>query len=184
MRTIFSCLAALAVFLASVSAASAAFPGQNGKIAITVETTDEFGEIGGYLLYVVDKDGSDRERISGNGADAAFSPRGRRIVYAQFGYVHGGLRLRRADGRGRVKQLTGGEDYDPDWAPGGRRIVFSRGFGALNPKLRIYNRGRTRPLTVGSDPAWSVKGWIAFTLAVSIGAVTSGLEGRVRPAAS
>jgi Tol biopolymer transport system component len=154
-------LASLA-FLCLAEAASASFPGRNGRIAFTVETTDDEGEIADNLLYLINRDGSDRQRIVGNAGEPAFSPSGRQIVYArQFGY-NDGLRLRRADGRGGVSKLTHGEDFSPDWSPGGRRIVFSRGFYYLNRKLRIYDRGKTRPLTRGAYPAWSVKGRIAF----------------------
>jgi Tol biopolymer transport system component len=77
-----------------------------------------------------------------------------------------GIRIRRADGRGRPRALTRDNwDNYPDWSPGGHRIVFSRyrSRSLLEPELWIYHRGHSRRLTQGEQPAWSIKGEIAFT---------------------
>jgi TolB protein len=140
-------------------AAGAAFPGRNGRIAYTLEYGDDLVED---LIYSINPDGSERKRFKHvGGIDVAFSPHGRLLAYA---HPYGsGLWVTRADGRGRDRRLTRGNDFDPAWAPGGRRIVFSRyPVNDGDPKLRIYHEGTTRPLTDGAEPAWSVKGWIAF----------------------
>ncbi len=55
------------------------------------------------------------------------------------------------------------DDY-PDWSPSGKSIVFTRyPRGELTaPELWIYRRGRSRYLTQGEEPAWSVRGEIVF----------------------
>jgi Tol biopolymer transport system component len=100
-------------------------------------------------------------RISGDGVGAAFSPGGRRIAYATNYQL--GIRVQRANGRGPERRLTTGYDYDPDWSPSGRRLVFTRYSqdGSLEEIWIRYASGERR-LAEGGDPAWSVKGWIAF----------------------
>jgi Tol biopolymer transport system component len=125
--------------------------------------TNEYGdELVNDDIYSIHPDGSGRKSFKdANGVGVAFSPHGRLLAYARsYGY---GVRLVRADGRGRDRRLTRGNDYSPAWAPGGRGIVFTRySLDFVRSKLRIYQKGKTRSLTDGSDPAWSVEGWIAF----------------------
>jgi Tol biopolymer transport system component len=76
-----------------------------------------------------------------------------------------GMRVRRADGRGRIRVLTHNRTDDhPAWSPDGESVVFTRypGGGLLRPELWIYNARRSRLLTEGASPAWSVNGEIAF----------------------
>ena len=65
-----------------------------------------------------------------------------------------------------------------DWAPDSRRIVFSR-----KSKLVIYDieTRQTRPVTDGSNPAWSPDGkWIAYRTADNVGMMVSPETGERR----
>ena len=94
--------------------------------------------------------------------DPAWSPDGRRIVFAR-GKIdtnanrveHSALYLMDANGR-HARQLTSrGPDTAPSWAPSGRRIVFAR-----NDVVSILDlgTGRIHSLAGGVDPAWSPDG--------------------------
>ena len=108
----------------------------------------------------------------GPGYHPKYSRSGRMVAYGCGTDVddscrpHVGIRIRRADGRGRPRRITRGRhDNHPDWSPGGHRIVFTRYPELptlLNPELWIYHRGHSRRLTEGERPAWSLKGEIAF----------------------
>jgi Tol biopolymer transport system component len=151
-------LAPLFLLTSAQGTADAAFPGKNGRIAFS---TDVGGSEAVDLLHVIDPDGGRLRRISGDGVGAAFSPGGRRIAYATDYQL--GIRVQRANGRGPERRLTTGYDYDPDWSPSGRRLVFTRYSpdGSLEEIWIRYASGERR-LAEGGDPAWSVKGWIAF----------------------
>jgi TolB protein len=151
-------LAALLALAAASVSAMAAYPGRNGQIAFTTTIGDDLTES---YVHAIGPGGGGLRRITGNGVTAAFSPDGRRIAYATpYGF---GLRLKRADGRGRERVLTRGEDLEPDWSPRGGRVVFTRVYEAAErSELRIYRRGASRRLTAGSNPTWSVRGRIAF----------------------
>lgn len=153
-------ISALAASLSAADPARAAFPGKNGRIAFTTTVGDDTTES---YVHAINPDGSQLKEIHGNGDAATFSPRGRRVVFADpYGE---GLRLKRADGSGRTRRLTSSGLY-PEWAPDGKRIVFTSYDEAseqFRSELRIYRAGTTRQLIDGGEYAdWSVEGQIAF----------------------
>jgi dipeptidyl aminopeptidase/acylaminoacyl peptidase len=147
-----------AIACSAPSGAGAAFPGRNGRIA--------FDNVA--MLSVRPSGGL---RVLGRGYHPKYSWSGRMVAYGcgsdevdqcRRGV---GIRIRRADGRGRPRALTRDNwDNYPDWSPGGHRVVFSRyrSRSLLEPELWIYHRGHSRRLTQGEEPAWSIKGEIAF----------------------
>lgn len=151
--------ATVAALAALAPTADAAFPGRNGRIA--------FDNV---AMLSVRPSGSGL-RVLGSGYHPRYSRSGRMIAYgcgtdAQDNCRRGvGIRIRRADRRGRVRAITRNNfDDHPDWSPGGRSIVFTRypGGSLRDPELWINSRGRSRRLTEGEEPAWSVTGEIAF----------------------
>ena len=77
-----------------------------------------------------------------------------------------GLRVRASR---RTRSRTDAHAADPtsypDWSPNGQRVVFTRIYESEDRTERSCGSRRgpaTRRLTDGSDPAWSIKGTIAF----------------------
>jgi dipeptidyl aminopeptidase/acylaminoacyl peptidase len=161
-RAVLAVGVALVAIVFSAEVAHAAFPGKNGLIGFSLQccSGSDLEDYGGRLIH---PDGGRMRRLDGGAPfGVAFSPDGSRIAYADaFGF---GLRVQRADGRGREHTLTRGSDFDPDWSPNGQRVVFSRLYEGddYRQELRIKEGTGSRPLTDGSDPAWSAKGKIAF----------------------
>jgi len=132
-------------------------------------------------ISAIDADGSGltNQLSPTTGSTPAWSPDGRRIVYAEGDVVNDsskGLFVMNADGSGATR-LTTGEDYLPDWSPDGSRIAFIRyskaGGGNIpgSSEVWIINvdgsglrqvtdvRGSIRP-----TPSWSPDGQqIAFS---------------------
>jgi Tol biopolymer transport system component len=158
-RSWLAAVAVVTIALAAPSAATASYPGRNGRIAFdnaAMLTVSPRGSLGPIL---------------GSGYHPRHSRSGRMVAYgcgtdqSDSCPAGVGIRIRRADGRGRWRRITRNhwDDY-PDWSPGGHRIVFTRyPRGELtDPELWIYHRGHSRRLTLGSQAAWSVKGEIVF----------------------
>jgi Tol biopolymer transport system component len=167
-------LAVGAVGLSALPVASAALPGRNGKIAYGtfVEGTNATG----LEVWSVSARGNQKAMalfgLEDEGADPAFSPRGRKLVFSGGGGFEDsdgpdGLFIGRGDGRPRPRRMTSSQDVAPDFSPGGR-IVFARlsypvgapGLGVS--EIRVYSRRRSRRISLGWDPAWSSRGTIAF----------------------
>ncbi len=139
--------------------ADAAFPGRNGWIAFDSVT-----------MLAVDPDGSGLD-ILGSGYHPTYSRYGGMVAYGCGTDVQdscrpgAGVRIKRADGRGRSRRLTTDRfDNWPDWSPSSKSIVFTRypGGALTAAELWIYRGGRSRRLTPGEDAAWSVRGEIVF----------------------
>jgi TolB protein len=112
-------IASLAAGLAFAAApAGATFPGENGRIAYVRS---------GHVM-TMSADGSHRaQRTKGGGnSDPAFSPSGRRIVYAHKVGKRQVIAVMNADGNHKRQVTKGHLDADPTFAPNGRRIAFSR----------------------------------------------------------
>lgn len=144
-----------------------AFPGRNGKIALT--TRKPSSRSLRYLL-LVDPDGEGAMYV-GQGYAPAWSPDGTRILFLW----NGALAVMRADGSGR-RLIDGADRGDDghDWSPDGSRIVVAwsgggsredgiwilRGNGAQPRRLLDTNGGKF----AYSDVKWSPDGRrIAFT---------------------
>jgi dipeptidyl aminopeptidase/acylaminoacyl peptidase len=144
------------VLAGQVATATAALPGQNGRIAFTEIVGDDTTNA---ELQTIRPSGKGLQLISTQGFSPAFSPQGRRLVYSAW--YDSGLWVRPAEGRGPARRLTRRFDYASDWSPNGRRIVFTRE-SAASLQVRIFAGGGSRRLAVGGDPAWSVEGENAF----------------------
>jgi len=86
-------------------------------------------------LYRVQTTGTGLEQItkgSGPATDAAFSPDGKRVVFARLG---SGIFVTNLDGTGLKRLTTGTRDTYPVWSPNGKRIAFVRIF---KTEWRLY----------------------------------------------
>ncbi len=137
----------LLVFLVAASPvgvaprANAAFPGRNGRIAISVLRPPFTSLPGGELIVAADRDlftispvnGSVQQLTSGTDMDAlpAWSPDGRRVAFLRadlsYGSISADVYVIDADGSGLTNLTQSPEyyDYQPSWSPDGTRIVFS-----------------------------------------------------------
>ena len=173
--------AILAVFGFAASA-QAAFPGTNGRIGYALETYPTLSDAeSSYEVVTILPDGTARRAVGGAASGpVAFSPDGRRIIYVD-GY-DGDVWIASVSGRGGTRVLTKDfrgryeESGSPDWSPSGRRIVYQRRHADGPTELWInYFRGERR-LIEGTDPAWSVRGDIAFTPSTPSGEVGRGMR--------
>ena len=142
--------------------ARAALPGANGRIGYAVDESG--GDLDNYWIETVRPDGTGRLRLEVPAAELAFSPDGSRIAWSHAFF--GGILSLDAAGRGGSRRFTRANGYDgsPDWSPSGRRLVFERLYSSSKPTdVWVYYFGGARPLTPGTDPAWSINGEIAFT---------------------
>ena len=155
---------ALAAVLLAPSAASAAYPGENGAIMFV-------GERGGSTALYLRESGTTRGFLrEPNIGDPVFSPQGRRIAVTRELPVAGrAIWVFNADGTG-PRQLTASElaGSHATWAPDGRELAYAAGTsGARTIHVIRADGQRDRQLTAGPadqhDPAWSRKGIVAFT---------------------
>jgi endonuclease YncB( thermonuclease family) len=123
-RRLLHVLAVLAVLGTAPATAQAAFPGNNGRVAFSRETT-----AGNTEIFTVGRDGGAATRlttIAGADDEPAWSPDGSRIAFTSERGGSPDVWVMNADGSGAV-QLTGapGEDRDPAWSPDGTRLAFT-----------------------------------------------------------
>lgn len=168
------------LLLAAAAPAQAAFPGDDGRIALVYGGSDE--ETGSVTAIGDVRPfgrGQDRE-LRGchrddqgvpDGGDCsieyhapAYSPDGRRVAFD----AGARLALMRSDGSGfRLLPQQTADDGEPAFSPHGGRLVFT-GHAAPGgqPDLHVLNlaTGTSRRLTFrgGSQPAWSTRNRIAF----------------------
>ena len=165
-----------------VEGARAAFPGENGRIAIAVERWRlpepclpvPHGCEPGFVSRIEKVLPSGRGRrvlheprgggVLATSSGAASSPSGRLLSFQEDSH----LAIIRHDGRGlrRLPQLTE-TDEEPAWSPDGRRLAFTgnrRCFGCIWPyTVRSDGTGLRRVLRQEARwPAWSPTGTIAF----------------------
>ena len=170
----------LAVFGFTASA-QAAFPGSNGQIGYALETYPTLSDAeSSYELVTIRPDGTPRRAVGGAAVGpVAFSPDGRRIIYVD-GYDLD-MKIASMNGR-RTRVLTRSfsddseESGSPDWSPSGRRIVYQRRYSDGPTELWIHYFNGERRLTEGTDPAWSVRGDIAFTPSTRSGRTGRGIR--------
>jgi WD40 repeat protein len=144
------------------TAAPAAFPGDNGKIAFMSGFNPD------WEIFVINPDGSGAVALTNNSAhdgEPAWDPSGTRIAFISNRNGLPDIFEMNGDGTG-VTQITNSaatERY-PAWSPDGKYIVYQSLQGNVN-QIRVMNADGTGDslLTTGQEPAWSPDGTkIAF----------------------
>ena len=183
VATIGCVLPAAVGLVVAAGPAQAAFPGRNGKIAVSY-FDDPGGGAGparsGIALLSANR-GPSQQRTDVVGctddrqppadcpldyASPAFSPNGRWIAFdagRRIGVV-------RTDGSGRRLLPTAGKDAgNPAWSPNGKRIVFdvarTRAAHAVRDLYVVAASGSGHARRIARDaanPSWSVAGLLAF----------------------
>lgn len=143
------------------AAALATFPGQNGKIAINSQQSNN--------VFSLNPDGSGYQALttSNSARSPAFSPNGQKIVFADTRSGNDNLWVMNADGSSQT-QLTNGSflDDEPAYSPDGKKIVFvSNRANAGSYQLWTINADGTGAAQLTSisgastfDPSWSPDG--------------------------
>jgi WD40 repeat protein len=162
-----SLLALLPVFFLLVPPANAAFPGVNGKIALSRNVA------GNEDIYTMNPDGTGLTRLTNDPAadsQPQWSPDGRRIAFISFRNSPGwSVYVMNADGSGQTR-LAGG--IEPHWSPDGKKIVFGTGPCYDGGDIYFVNQDGTglSSFTPGCGPSWSPDGTeIAFSRYEPIG---------------
>ena len=129
-------LAAATLVLTGVLApiAEAAFPGQNGRIALERDNG----------IFLMNSDGSGAERLPTSGAatrDPVVSADGRFVAFAYSRNIH----IINTDGTGeRPVTSEGANDQSPAISPDGQRIAFHRGSGDSTSGSRTSTAAASR----------------------------------------
>ena len=139
----------------------ATFPGKNGRIAFHDEIT------GG--IYTIKPNGGQRRMITPDGFEPAWSPNGRRIVFARLDSGMGSTQLVVMGATGKHKRVVISDPepvlWEPSWSPDGRRIVYRKGFarstGGDLYTVRLDGSDARLLTTHGENPDWSAAG-VAF----------------------
>jgi Tol biopolymer transport system component len=144
---------ATAIGATSSQTASAAFVGENGRIAYSQ---------GLRTIYSVTPNGSALRRVTDRdfNTSPSFSPDGRRIVYRGVR----GLMIMNSDGRSKHALGPELDAVFPAWSPDGDTIAFGQLTDVDELWLIGDDGGSLRYLTGGTDPVWAPNGsTIAYT---------------------
>ena len=155
----------LAAALLSPSAAEAAFPGQNGRIAFSrcAWNQEQLVCSGSTDIWAMNADGSGQVNLTNTAAVTegrpAWSPDGRRLAFNSLSGGSFRIRIMDADGSNQVL-FPVINAKDAEWSPDGRRIAFSHQVGSQG---RIYvanvdGSGLTE-LTNGAHSADEIPQW-------------------------
>jgi Tol biopolymer transport system component len=155
-------LSSVVVLMALVTSlgASAAFKGQNGRIAFTMRT-----ETGDFDVYTMQPDGTGVTQVTtdpGRDFNPRWSPDGNRVVFSSNRDGDFDVWIVDADGSDpvQVTDTDGGVDeFVPAWTSDGRQVVFQRSLAA--PEIWIANAdgsGGERKLADGFVPGTSSHG--------------------------
>ena len=145
-----------AAVLALPAAASAGYPGANGKIFFDV------GGGSGAAIFSIQPDGSDRQRLIDRGREPAVSADGRQIVFMRGGDLY----LATRSGSDIVQVTDTAEaERNPSFSPSGNKLLFATDSTGGKPghifTMRTDGGDRTR-LTQSqrrdSDPSFSPTG--------------------------
>jgi TolB protein len=160
----------------AAGASSPAWSPDGSKLVYAAQVGTE-EEQGLSELYVMNADGTDRERLTTNEdfeADPVWSPDGTRIAFTRAtgvgtNAVRSGIAVIDADG-GASRQITRAPaasfDGTPAWSPDGSRIAFTRATfpeGREGAELDLYTVAMDgtrlqRIVSGGGDPSWSPDG--------------------------
>lgn len=124
---------------------------------------------GNQQLYVMNRDGSNVERISfrqgSRYATPVWSPRGDYIAFTRMQGNQFYIGVMYPDGTGERTLATGFIVEGPTWSPNGRVLMFqrqNRGTATTNAPIQLYSidiTGQNERMVLtpgdGSDPAWS-----------------------------
>jgi hypothetical protein len=167
MRKTLCGLLGVFVLVSVPSAAHAAFPGLNGKIAYYTQqgTSDD--------IWVMQPDGSGNGPITGvsmDERDPTWSPDGSRIAFQGSGSNYD-IWVMDADGTDMVNLTnTSSQEASPTWSPDGSKIAFvSTRTGDLGSKIYVMDADGTDVVRItnldfvaDNQPAWSSDNHIAF----------------------
>ena len=118
-----------AVGAAGVPIATAAYPGNDGRIAYVSLRAGGPPE-GQGEIFTIEPNGTDRRRLTDNGVNdlgPAYSPDGRMIAFErEVGGLDGELFVMETDGS-HVRRLTDNDcdDRGPTWSPSGRKLAYA-----------------------------------------------------------
>jgi dipeptidyl aminopeptidase/acylaminoacyl peptidase len=103
-------------------------------------------------IYLIDRDGSNRRKLTENGSQPSWSPDGKSIVFVR----DADLVAIGVDGRDeRVLTSTPEREADPAWSPDGRWIAFEREGDILLVRPNGSGEAVVRGTALlESDPAW------------------------------
>jgi Tol biopolymer transport system component len=117
------------VVLALSEKAEATFPGKNGRIVYAGWNRGE--GLKGFEIYTINPDGSGKRQLTHNNTvdfSPAYSPDGKKIVYAGKDGPKGDLETYTINARGGDKfQVTNNDvdEEDPAYSPSGKRIAYT-----------------------------------------------------------
>jgi tol-pal system beta propeller repeat protein TolB len=160
---VFAALIALVV----AGAASAAFPGRNGKIAYTRSTDLALH----YDIFTMRSDGTVKRNITSSATDEfdpAWSANGKRFAYVRGAGGNFDVFTMASNGSNRIRVAFGaGVQWEPAWAPDGTKVVFSSDAdGDFEICVVDLGTGVVTQLTTNNasdgQPVWSKQGRIAF----------------------
>jgi Tol biopolymer transport system component len=133
-------VAAAAALGAAASDSQAAFPGQAGRIAFSVNAP-------GPDIETVNPDGSDPQLLTHNPStcpcdlDPTWSPGGDQIAFTRLDKNGGPFRIwvMSADGANPHPVSPGPSDQQPAWSPDGRQLVYTSKAGTGDDQLAVIN---------------------------------------------
>lgn len=172
-------LCTVCALVVGAAPAQAAFPGKNGRIAVTSDRPSPYDRhVGDMDIWTFGPNGQHARNLTPQSAGDDWHPRwsadGRRIAFTSNTGTGGDYEVfvMNADGSGR-RQITFNElDEDrPGWSPDGRRIVFDRWNGDADSDIltiRADGGGEINltngPGIMDRQPSWSPDGRvIAFS---------------------